>query len=270
MLHDGRRPMDAIGTRYAAIRPEIRRPAGAPLTARIHALGAALCCLALSGCTFGAWMLESAVVPYNEAVARVDEEQLLLNMVRLRYNDNPMRIDVSSIAAQYEAAAQAEARPFFGTPNPAGDVFQTFTRILPDVLGSVANRPTFSLTPLDDPETIRGLFTPMAVDGIVFLAETSYPLATVFDLFVESMNGVPNAPTASGPPRQIVPEFREFKRAAEILQQLKISETCTSSAKKRSPSTAVIWTSRASRRPPWWMRPRTASSTRDNRTRPGC
>jgi hypothetical protein len=174
-----------------------------------------------NGCSFGAKMIETSVRPYNDAVTRVSEEQLLLNVVRLRYNDNPTRLDVSSIAAQYELDASAEARPFFQAPNPAGSVFETFTRILPDVLGTAANRPTISLTPLDDPETIRGLFTPATLDGIVFLAETSYPLSTVFQLFVEYMNHLPNAPVASGPPRGIVPEFRDFKRAAGILQQLK-------------------------------------------------
>ena len=166
-------------------------------------------------------MLESSVGPYNAAVTRVSEEQLLLNVVRLRYNDNPTRLDVASIAAQYELNASAEARPFFSAPNPAGSVFETFRDDLARSDGGAANRPTISLTPLDDPETIRGLFTPATLDGIVFLAETSYPLSTVFQLFVESINGVPNAPSASGPPRGIVPEFREFKRAAEILQQLK-------------------------------------------------
>ncbi|HEX4073632.1 MAG TPA: hypothetical protein VHX68_20800 [Planctomycetaceae bacterium] len=180
-----------------------------------------LICLPACGCTFGAHMLESSVGPYNAAVTRVSEEQLLHNVVRLRYNDNPTRLDVASIAAQYELDASAEARPFFAAPNPAGAVFETFAAILPDLMASGANRPTISLTPLDDPETIRGLFTPATLDGIVFLAETSYPLSTVFQLFVESINGVPNAPSASGPPRSIVPEFREFKRAAEILQQLK-------------------------------------------------
>jgi hypothetical protein len=180
-----------------------------------------IACLATSGCAFGARMIESTVGPYNQAVTRVSEEQLLLNVVRLRYNENPTRLDVASIAAQYEMDATAEARPFFEAPNPAGAVFQTFTRILPDVSGTAANRPTISLTPLDDPETIRGLFTPATLDGIVFVAETSYPLSTVFELFVEYMNHVPNAPTASGPPRGIVPQFRDYKRAAAILQELK-------------------------------------------------
>ncbi len=191
--------MDAIGIRSAVSRPRNRRSAAAPRVARIHPLGCLVCCFALSGCTFGAQMLESSVGPYNEAVTRVSEEQLLLNLVRLRYNDNPTRLDVASIAAQYELDATAEARPFFEAPNPAGAVFHTFTRILPDFNASAADRPTISLTPLDDPETIRGLFTPATLDGIVFLAETSYPLSTVFQLFVESMNEVPNAPTASGP-----------------------------------------------------------------------
>lgn len=166
-------------------------------------------------------MIDSSVGPYNEAVTRVSEEQLLLNVVRLRYNDNPTRLDVASIAAQYELSGSAEARPFFAAPNPAGSVFETFTQILPDIMASAANRPTISLTPLDDPDTIRGLFTPATLDGIVFLAETSYPLSTVFQLFVEYMNHVPNAPSASGPPRGIIPEFHDFRRAAEIMQQLK-------------------------------------------------
>ncbi len=201
----------------------------AVLHVRSNAVGRRLVCLGLvaalgaSGCSFGARMIESSVGPYNAAVTRVSEEQLLLNVVRLRYNDNPTRLDVSSIAAQYELDATAEARPFFQAPNPAGSVFATFTRILPDFVGSAADRPTISLTPLDDPETIRGLFTPAALDGIVFLGESGYPVSTVFQLFVEYMNHLPNAPTASGPPRTIVPQFREFKRAAEILQQLKDS-----------------------------------------------
>src|ERR1700677_2543132 len=69
--------------------------------------------LAAGGCSFGAQMIESSVGPYNAAVTRVSEEQLLMNVVRLRYNDNPTRLDVSAIAAQFELDATAEARPFF-------------------------------------------------------------------------------------------------------------------------------------------------------------
>ena len=49
---------------------------------------------------FGPRMLERSHGQYNESLKQVAEEQLLLNIVRLRYNDNPMRLDVSAIAAQ--------------------------------------------------------------------------------------------------------------------------------------------------------------------------
>jgi hypothetical protein len=181
-----------------------------------------LCTAAACGCAFGPKALEHSHRKYNEALKEVAEEELLLNIVRLRYNDTPTRLDVSSIAAQYEIDASAEARPFFIAPNPSNSnvIFRTFTSILPDASLTGSQRPTISLTPADDPETTRSLFTPSTPDGIIFLAETSYPIATVFRLWVEYLNRVPNAVTASGPPRDLVPDFRGFQRVAWLLQAL--------------------------------------------------
>lgn len=183
--------------------------------------GAALLCL-VSGCSFGPRALENTQGRYNEAVKRVTEEELLLNIVRLRYNDNAARVDVSSIAAQYEVDASAEARPFFLAPNPSNSnvIFKTFTSILPDASLGGAQRPTISLTPADDSESTRGLFTPSTLDGIIFLAETSYPISSVFRMWVEYLNFVPNAVSASGPPRDLIPEFQQFQRITHLLQIL--------------------------------------------------
>src|SRR4051794_3291561 len=85
--------------------------------------------LAAGGCAFGPKALERTHGRYNESVRRVDEEQLLRNIVRLRYTESPLNLNVASIAAQYELSGQAEARPFFGTPNPSGDVFRTFPMV---------------------------------------------------------------------------------------------------------------------------------------------
>src|SRR5262249_32794157 len=52
------------------------------------------------------------------------------------------------------------------------------------------------------------------------LAETSWPVATIFRLYVERLNRLPNAPSASGPTRSFAPEFREFQRAVALLQVL--------------------------------------------------
>src|SRR5262245_59462 len=72
-------------------------------------------CLALSGCAFGPKALERSHGRYQESVRLVAEEQLLRNLVHLRYNEPPLALNISSIAAQYELSGGAEARPFFST-----------------------------------------------------------------------------------------------------------------------------------------------------------
>jgi hypothetical protein len=170
-----------------------------------------------SGCAFGPKMLERTHSRYNEAIRRVYEEQLLLNLVRLRYSETPYRLTVSSIAAQYELAGAAEARPFFGTPNPAGSTFRTFTSVLPDVNVSSANRPTITFIPASG-ESVRRFLTPISADTLVFLSTTSWPVSTIVRLYAERLNGVPNAPSASGPQREFAPDFARFHRIAHLLQ----------------------------------------------------
>jgi hypothetical protein len=180
--------------------------------------------LGAGGCALGPRALELSHPRYNDALKQVKEEQLLLNLVRLRYNDNLAHLDVSSIAAQYEVDAQVQLQPFFTAQGanigPPFGPFMSWTRFLPFAGITGSNRPTISLTPMDDADNLRPLFVPATVDGIVFLSETSWPVSTVFRLWVEYLNRVPNAVTASGPPRSVVPEFQQFQRAVELLQVL--------------------------------------------------
>ena len=80
----------------------------------------AILALLASGCAFGPRALECSHRPYNDAVKQVTEEELLLNLIRLRYNDDFVHLDMSSVAAQYELDAAAEARPFFGFASSSG------------------------------------------------------------------------------------------------------------------------------------------------------
>jgi hypothetical protein len=170
-----------------------------------------------SGCAFGPKVLERTHSRYNESIRRVYEEQLLENLVRVRYNETPFRLNVSSIAAQYELAGGAEARPFFLAPNPSGTQFRTFTSVLPDVNLSGANRPTISFIP-GSSEAVRRFLTPISADTLAFLATTSWPVSTIVRLYAERLNGVPNASSASGPQREFAPDFARFRRIALLLQ----------------------------------------------------
>ncbi len=55
----------------------------------------------LSGCTsFGSWIMTGERVNYNAALQITNDEQLLLNLVRLRYLDSTAFVEVGSITAQ--------------------------------------------------------------------------------------------------------------------------------------------------------------------------
>jgi hypothetical protein len=175
--------------------------------------------LAQSGCALGPRALEKSHGRYNEAFARVDSEELLLNIVRLRYGDPLAEVEVSAITAQYELDAQADARPFFSTEASA-DIFRSFSTVLPGAGVSGSNRPTLTLTPIHSGETSARYLRPITLDGVIVFSETSWPISTVFRLWLEGMSGLPNAPSASGPTRGFPPDYREFHRAVELLQAL--------------------------------------------------
>ncbi len=193
---------------------------------RLSAVIAAARLLALSllpvlaaGCSvFGPRALEANRLQYNEVIKKTTEEQLLLNIVRLRYTDTPSSLAVSAIAAQFEVAKSFGLTPLFVASG--AEVARTWAAVLPQLGISGADRPTFSLTPLDDQEFTRKLFTPLPLDGIIYLAKTTWPIATVFRLYLENLNWVPNAQSASGPTPRSAPVYREFLDGVRGLQAL--------------------------------------------------
>jgi len=169
------------------------------------------------GCAFGPKALELSHSRYNASIRRVYEEQLLENIILCRYNESPFRLAVSSIAAQYELSGGAEARPFFVAPNSSNGIFKTFTSVLPDVTVGGANRPTITLIPAGG-QAVRRFLTPIEPETLVYLGSTCWPISTVLRLYAERVNGVPNAPSASGPQREFAPDFARFQRVAYLLQ----------------------------------------------------
>ena len=172
------------------------------------------------GCrSFGPRALEQTRLPYNEAVKITTEQQLLRNIVRLRYTDTPSSLAISNIAAQFELVKGLQLTPFFaatGGDNNRG----SYAAALPQGQIGGADRPTFSLTPLDDQEFTKKLFTPLSLEGVIYLAKTTWPISTVFRLYLENLNWVSNAETASGPTPKAAPVFAEFQRGIDALQAL--------------------------------------------------
>jgi hypothetical protein len=185
---------------------------------RAATLIAGSACLALGGCMTGPRALQDTRLQYNEVVKATTEQQLLLNIVRLRYADTPSSLSVANIAAQFELVKTLQLTPFFVASGAEPN--RSFTSILPLVGVQGADRPTISLVPIDDQEFTRKLFTPLSLDGVLYLVKTTWPIGTVFRLYLENMNWVPNAEFASGPTPWNPPPYADFLRGVYALQAL--------------------------------------------------
>lgn len=164
-------------------------------------------CLTLSGCLAGQGV-RTTRQPFNEALQYTSKQQMLLNIVRLKYNEPPEFLAVPSVteSLSYSGNTNAGFSPFGLTGWGLG--------------ASAAERPTISYSPLEDEEFNRRLVSPIPRDVIDLLGATGRSPGQLLRLTVKNINDVDNASSAGGPTPDFAPEFREFKYATSILDHL--------------------------------------------------
>jgi hypothetical protein len=167
---------------------------------------------ALSGCQLGPGRLTVSSAHYSDAVRVASSEQLLVNLVRLRYRDLPVFLGVSGISTQFELDAGLDAAGEAGLPGS-------------DAVGVGAGvryseRPTVSFSVRGGEEFQLRMLRHVPVMAVGLLVGSGWRFDRVARLLLEEMNGLQNAPTASGPTPSRAPEYREFLEAAMLLQKL--------------------------------------------------
>ena len=147
----------------------------------------------LGGCAqLGPQAIKATRLDYNIAVQKTTDEQLLVNLVRMRYRDSPLFIDVSAIASQLNITGGASASGNL-LPN-AADTY--------GIGGSVefSETPTISYSPLQGEDFVKRLLAPVRVDQLILLSNSGWSLSRILRVCVQHINGVANAPRASAWP----------------------------------------------------------------------
>ena len=225
----------------------------------VGVLSVVLVCLLASGCSIGPRNLEVDRLSYNEVIKTTTETQLLLNIVRLRYTDTPSSLSVSAIATQSEVVKNLAVVPFFGVAG--GDVqAHGLAAVFPHAGVAIADRPTITLTPLDDHEFTRRLFTPMTLEGVLYLVRTTWPISTIFRLWLENLNWVSNAQTGSGPTPKQPPDFAEFLAGVKALQKLQDRGQIVFTTEEREEKQGIPVPAPSVTAGTFWTRPRMATS----------
>ena len=149
---------------------------------------------------------------YSTAIADSWKQQTLLNIVKLRYMDLPVFVDVASIVSGYSMQTGGSLN---GTLSSKGAIQGNFLAAGGSAI--YTDRPTITYVPLTGEKFLRGLITPIDPKNIFFMLQAGYPADFLLGLTVEGLNGVRNRSSAGGTAREADPEF---VRALELMREV--------------------------------------------------
>ena len=123
---------------------------------------------------------------YGVTLAESWKRQTLINIVRLRYADTPLFMDIASVINSYSQSGSFSAGATIVPSSPDINMFPLGTG------GSWSNAPTVTYQPLSGTQFAHSLLRPVATAAIFQLMQTGWAPNMICHLVVRSMNGIPS------------------------------------------------------------------------------
>ena len=168
----------------------------------------------LAGCThLGPKSIPVDRFDYSTAIADSWKQQTLLNIVKLRYMDLPVFVDVASIVAGYSMQTGVSVSGVLSSEKAVqGNYLSAGGQAI------YTDRPTITYVPLTGEKFLRGMISPIDPKNIFFMLQSGYAADFILSLTVESLQGVRNRSTTGGSVREADPEFLRALRLMREVQ----------------------------------------------------
>jgi hypothetical protein len=138
---------------------------------------------------------------------------MLLNIVKMRYGEPPVFLDVASVINQYSLEGSVNAGANLNGGLTGKDVYSLGGN------AKWADRPTITYQPLSGEKFTRALLTPVPPDRILWLVQSGFAADFVLRLATRSINGIRNHVEMSGIRHPADPEWGPLLTAILRLQQ---------------------------------------------------
>lgn len=169
--------------------------------------------LFLGGCgSIGPRTVTKDRFDYTTAIAESWKSQMLLNIVKIRYSDTPVFIDVSSVISQVGIENTINVSAGWSFPPTSNN----------QSVGSstkFGEKPTITYTPLSGEKFTKSLLTPIPPSALLFLIQGGWPVRLLFELCVKAINDLDNRSTAPGFARTEDPQFQTLVGLLERIQK---------------------------------------------------
>ncbi len=170
--------------------------------------------LIMAACqTIGPGSVQRDRLDYAAAISDSWKEQALLNIVKLRYFDTPVFLDVASVISSYTLQSQIDmsVRVF---PDSPSDTFRNF-----GATGLYTDRPTISYAPVTGDKFVNNLLRPIPPQAIFAMIQAGHQADYILQAAVRAINDVYNYSGAPARARREDPTFRFVINAFRRIQQ---------------------------------------------------
>src|SRR4029453_3149775 len=145
--------------------------------------------IGLSGCaSIGPGTVARDRFGYIAAISDSWKSQMLFNLVKLRFGDAPVFLDVASVINQYGIEGSVGFSGNWAQNAQAPWPYTALYNLLGQ--GRYAERPTITYSPLAGEKFARSLMTPIPPAAILNFLQAGYPVDLVLRLAVHSVNGI--------------------------------------------------------------------------------
>jgi hypothetical protein len=155
----------------------------------------------------GPQVLISGRPQYNIAVQQTEAEQLLLNIVRSRYNDPILFLDITSITSGFSRGVNAGLLGSFSSGNNSG---------IGNVGGDIRENPNIFYAPNTGEKFVNQMLTPVDVRTVALLLQAGWSIERLMLLLGESANQLYNRSGDEGATQP----YDQFVRLADSLREL--------------------------------------------------
>lgn len=139
----------------------------------------------LSGCsTIGPNTVPRDRFNYNVAISDSWKEQALLNIVKLRYADMPLFVEVASVVSGYTLEGSVNVGGKHSSGNLLGNTLSV------GAASKYTDRPTITYAPITGAKFNESFMTPIPPKSIMFLMESGWSAEMVLPLVLDGINGL--------------------------------------------------------------------------------
>jgi hypothetical protein len=169
----------------------------------------------LAGCqSLGPAQLGPDRSRYGEAIAASWREQMILNVVKVRYLDTPVYLDISSVISSYSRSAELSLSATL-QPNLPENNSRGF-----GATGNYSESPTVSYEPLSGERLTNTLLRPIPPETVFGLILSGSQAEFLLRATCQSINGIRNSASSVTRGRAGDPRFDELRAAIGRIAQV--------------------------------------------------